>query len=950
MKIVRHTVLSRALACAAILLVGAPASGLWASAISAQPEAGAPAEPPSRPAFANREVAVYDFEEPDNPFEVPADFFRAQSDPVRGIDRPGYPVFNRPAFDTAHARSGERSVRLPIVRGSVCLRLRPGGLPVFADADYAVTVHARSEGIEHARFRLVLRLLDDAGEAIDGAEWLGEPVLPGDAWEPVTVSMAGGRYENASFLQIDAEVVQPVEFGTPSLGEHQVWSEDYSGAVWIDDMVVTQLPRIVLRPMARSGVVVEPEAPELSLLVRDLTGERLMVTMVTRDHTGRVVDRQSRPVRSSSVPTVWTPVLPRLGWYRVEAVLESAGVVVTNASCDLVYTTGPGARRDAEGAYDEPDLDRFAYAADGWDPAILSVLPELGAKTRTHGLTLGLWSESLQPEQLEAINEQLSALLRSIDHSWEQPAISLPELPTQLRQVRTADAYDIIPTLMLDLDIWAPYIEPSLERLGEIVRRWRFGALGTVPPQLTDLAASMRHIQDEFAVLVPAPRLGVAWLPSLSFGPLEGVPDLKQVSAYFEPGTGSGVVRDTVDRWVESARSDDAGLTLAFGSATPGRFAASGGAAELVRRIIEAEAAIRTAPSLPSVSYELVEPWAISDREGITMPHPSIAVWRATIDRLSGRRVAADLGFVPGTRVYLLTPHDPESDRGGALVAWNESATPENAVVEINLGDRPVTLVDIWGNRSATVDPMSEAIGQGREIQFHRIELGREPVFVEGIDVDLALFTSSVRLDEPVIQATPGPHTRSITLTNPWQVAIDGNAIILEPAERLLNGRATGWDITPRVRRFNAGPGETIEIPIEISFSAVEASGRKPFVVDLALTSGPMLERVRASSTLDIRLDGIELDARVVIADSGSDAAIELIVTNTTGDTVDLNVHSAARGYPRQSASIVGLQNGASVVRRFMYPGAVSRLTGESIFVGVEDPMRRGRLNRVVPF
>ncbi|MFI4896553.1 MAG: hypothetical protein ACIARR_01875, partial [Phycisphaerales bacterium JB059] len=128
------------------------------------------------PLKTDRVVALYNFEEPDNPFDLPGSFYRAQSDPTAGIERPGYPVFNQAAFDYDVRHTGEASVRLPIKRGSVALRLRPGALPVFLEADYRVSCYVRGEGLQHARFRIVVRYLDASGNAIEGSELYTDPI------------------------------------------------------------------------------------------------------------------------------------------------------------------------------------------------------------------------------------------------------------------------------------------------------------------------------------------------------------------------------------------------------------------------------------------------------------------------------------------------------------------------------------------------------------------------------------------------------------------------------------------------------------------------------------------------------------------------------------------------------------------------------------------------------
>ncbi|MEL7485072.1 MAG: hypothetical protein AAFN41_12070, partial [Planctomycetota bacterium] len=92
-----------------------------------------------------------------------------------------------------------------------------------------------------------------------------------------------------------------------------------------------------------------------------------------------------------------------------------------------------------------------------------------------------------------------------------------------------------------------------------------------------------------------------------------------------------------------------------------------------------------------------------------------------------------------------------------------------------------------------------------------------------------------------------------------------------------------------------------------------------------------------------------ELDARAVVDRAGVNVAIEAVVTNTSAETLDLVLHGATRGYPRQSASIAELAPGASTVRRLVYPDGMARLAGSSIFVGIEDPARRARLNKQIP-
>ena len=183
-------------------------------------------------------------------------------------------------------------------------------------------------------------------------------------------------------------------------------------------------------------------------------------------------------------------------------------------------------------------------------------------------------------------------------------------------------------------------------------------------------------------------------------------------------------------------------------------------------------------------------------------------------------------------------------------------------------------------------------------------------------------------------------------MTNPCPIAIDGSLVINEPSPRLPSGRPSGWEISPRVLRFTAGPGETVQVPVDLNFSALEQSGLKRLVIDAQMSAGPISERVRATSKFSLELEGVELDVRAIVQPGGADVAVEAVITSTSDVPMDLNLSASVRGYTRQNSSIAQLAPGTSVVRRFLYPNGAARLAGKQIFVGIEDPVRRGRLNK----
>ncbi len=629
-----------------------------------------------------------------------------------------------------------------------------------------------------------------------------------------------------------------------------------------------------------------------------------MRALVVRDHLGQVIDEQTRPVESSRIASVWIPELTGFGWFSAaEVELISSGEVISVVPVQFCWVPGMQEEASLDSAV-TISRSRFGIGVERYDPALLDKLDELTERLAANTLVLGGWTAETDEQSAKARAMRLGELTNIASESWSQLTIALPDVPLSIRKMLQTDTGEVL-RVLATTDAEEPerienLIEPLLDRLGQFVRRWRLGPLGDDTPFWdADLSQRIDRARGVLSMLVPGPIVDLPWSAELDFAPLVDTSGLGAVTVDLPAGLGMHAVTDVIERWAQTGLNGTVKLTIALGTGGSKLFGPAEACSELVKRMVLIEAASADMNLNPAPDVEIVKPWTWSeDLDPILHPLPEAAAWRATIDRLRGRRVSANLAFQPGTHVYLLTPVNTDTDRGGALVAWNETAPLDEAIVRIFLGEDDVTVVDIWGNHSGTISPTSISVGDGKDIDIHEIPISTEPIFIEGIDVNLALFTSSIRLDEPLIDSVPGPHKRTISLTNPWTVAIDGSMIVTEPGPRLLSGRPSGWDISPRVVRFSAGPGETIEIPIDIEFSTVEQTGQKQLVVDVLLSSGPVIERIRAASKFELALSGVELDIRSLVSPNGLDIAVEAVVTNSTLDPIDLDLGASARGFP----------------------------------------------------
>ena len=114
---------------------------------------------------------------------------------------------------------------------------------------------------------------------------------------------------------------------------------------------------------------------------------------------------------------------------------------------------------------------------------------------------------------------------------------------------------------------------------------------------------------------------------------------------------------------------------------------------------------------------------------------------RNQAQRLAGRRVVDRFPVAEGVTAYILAPNSSTSATG-AIVAWNDAADPEHAVIDAYLGPNAITLLDAFGNSSS---PSSSSISSTPGSV--RISIGTEPVFIEGVDTELARLSSPIGLD-----------------------------------------------------------------------------------------------------------------------------------------------------------------------------------------------------------
>lgn len=909
---------------------------LWAAVpVAAQDETT------RRPLQAGRVVRVFDFEEREtNPLPVPRSWVRAQDDPAAGRMRPGFPIFNRAFLDYSVAFRGEGSLAVPTKGGSTAVRLEAGAVNVFPEADYLVAARVRTRGVKRARAALYAEILDSQERPIvSGRSDLVRS--DGDEWKTVMVTMRGGT-PGAAYLRIEALLLQPREFTPPVLGRHHVWEEDLGAVAWFDDVTVIQLPRMVFGTRSTANIVVAPETPELLVEVRDLAGQALRAQVLVQDIDGREADADEYDLAPGTSVHRFRPDVSAFGWYRATLTLYTGDLRVGTRYVDFLYMPpfepGHATMRDRA---------RLGLTASNIPDEMWGVLPDVVRASGVGSASLPIWTESTRASDLPGLLSRIHPVVDRLESMWVTPSFVLARAPEELRGEAIVDPDDPLGVLELPGKAWAPYLVPFLDRFGQSVKRWQIGPDGSARAG-TRPSSSAAAAGAEIAQLVPGPTIALGLRVDQEIDP-----------AIFAPGSPVGAVS-----WFVPASVPDAGipllartwedltasgvrpgLWLVLGTLDVERFGARSTVIDCARKAILAWVEFN---GEGQTVLALHEPWTwTGGSEAQFMPGPTLGLWRTLHDHLNARRFAGWIDLGPGVKCLALAP-EPGSERAGALVLWRDA--PGRGHVRAFLGPGEVEAVDVFSNRARVERTGATSTGPGE----HVIPVSESPVFLEGVDINMIRFVSSLRLEPGFVESDADRHAMGIRLENPWGVRIEGRLMVTEPGGLggVTGERNRTWRISPRTIPFSIAPGASATLPFWMSFSAGEEAGTHRFAVEMDLVADRDYKGLSVSTTFEIGIRELELDLSYRLGE-GDTLLVEARLTNRGSLPGSYRLLAFAPGHPRQDASVMDLEPGSTVVRRFVLSPAAGRggagaLTGESIIVSAIDLDRGRRLNRSI--
>lgn len=820
----------------------------------------------------------------------------------------GFGAYSAVHFDAAEHVSGRESFYLGVDGGSAGAFLEVGAVPATPQTDYCISALVKTQDLHRASVRLLAYLVDSQGARIDSSiRETTLPPLPKGAsrpWQPILVRLVG-ESPAAAWIGLELQVLQPQE---DRQHPERIVYQDVRGGAWFDDVCIWQIPRLLVQTQSPVNILRGPDSPNLTVQTRHQQTRPLTATLRLFDDNLDLVASSSRVLNDRTAAVWhWQPPLARYGWYVAELTLGQARegadrLNVDRTLCPFLWL--PRVPDDVSG------LSQFQIDVTDTSPQSLEQVPALMQALQIRAVSVSCWRSDPDdpPSQQQA---RLDSLLERLGDRSVETELVLSPLPAALaRQSQLDPAF----FLLAPKETWAPYLTPLVMRHGQDIKRWRL-ASPAIPQQLPDRLRSIQQVMQE---LVPGPRL-VLPLPAY----LGATNLLGQTSFDFAVRLPAAVVPSNVPQYLEEWQGQEKRLNLSLDLPSPHALSPHRRVEDLVLRMLYAA---QCQPARISVDA----PWSVLGigSQSQLVPDPLAGVFAMTAQRLAGRRFLGWLPLRPGLRGMIF-----DGERGGVLAAWNEAAATQDATLRLYLGESPAA-VDVWGNRCEL-----PATPEG-----HELTLGSTPVFIEGIDVPLALFRASFRVEPQLVLSMQSPQDKELILHNPWNRTISGKLVILRPQE---------WGYQPNYHEFSIPAGQTARLPVRMSFPTSEIAGDKQLVVKMQFTADRTYN-LMANAPLVVGLPDLDFQAHLVLepqqsGDGPADVLVTEMVTNRSDRALSLYAYASLPQQALQEKSIQQLLPGQSVVRTFRFEGAAEIARQHPVRVGVRETSGPNGINRLLP-
>ena len=862
----------------------------------------------AQPAHLTRVLHRIDFEERKlgNNEAVPMNWVKVVGPPF-----PHY-VNGRLTNDRAHG--GEFSFRFDLNGGSLNYRYEPKQIKITPGASYRLEAWISTTQLQHARARLTGYFTDLDDHPIKGSVRHTEPYASNSrriTWEQVRLDMNAAS-NDAAYLVIELELLQPDIFKETTLGERALFSQDIQGTAWFDDITISQIPHIRLSTGKPGNLFGKSDPVSVKMVIHDAFTDDLSVQMVVKDAIGKTVYQRSNvpetTVRQQSPRQVelLLPDLP-VGWYETSITTSSQGQFLGTQTLTFV-------KLSQDQSQIVPD-ERFGLIATDMPFETWNQLPAIMANLGAGRIKLGVWTKMADAERLDP--GAFDFVLTKLRSMGIRPTACLLDLPPtlikKLKDKQTTSDAGLQKTSTTWLQIlkakdedWHPALQDLIVRHAAHLDRWQLGpdgsdAFATMP----EMRLVYNKVYRQFDELLRNPDLAMPWP---AWYDLE-----KNLPPSVALSLPSSVLPQQLPLYIQDLKGQQGHqLSLSLQPLDRNQYSREVQIRDLAQRVVYALAAGVDRIDLPC-PFGPVGNTDNPEEPASQQPLDLFPVVRTLLDSLNQAKYVGKIPIAEGIEAFLF-----DRSGQGILVLWDTGRVGQVRELSLNLGDVP-RMFDLYGNDIPIIRPVSDA-----NAGTVHLLVGPTPVFVTNIDGYLAQLRATIGLDKPLIESTTKAHNRKLHLKNPYPMRITGTYKLKAPK---------GWTITPSIEDFNLNPGEEVNREITIEFPMSSPAGLREIEMEVVIQSD---HQSKFTMPLAVKLGLSEVGMQTMAFRQGKDVIVQQIIQNYSEKPIDYTAFAIFPEQTRQERLVINLGPGKSVIKRYRFTKAIAQ-KGAVIRTGLKE-------------
>jgi len=760
--------------------------------------------------------------------------------------------------------------------------------------NYVAQARFRTSKLKYGRAQIRVDFCDENLRILESAttKWF----KGNNSWTPIVIGPVSIQNPQVKRAKITLHVEQ---------GSHV----DIGGKVCLDDVWLGRLPRMTVYTNSPfnvyddlEGVVVTCDLsgilemkPDILFELRDASNQKLddqsiqlqgrLITEQLSKSSEFIQDGVKRPSGYAG-STQWVPKINHYGFYRVRVLMQTSQGIPQEHVISIAVV---------------PPIEKHGRGEFGWSlagddtPLSFQQLEELLPRVGISWLKLPVWygqNELERGDELVNFTDKLASKDIEVVGVVDRAPDGLFEDKQIAGDITIADLLS-----GEDVSTWLPSLDAVLTRLSLRVRWWQLGTDDdTSYSEFPHLEKEITELRDQLFRFGQDVNLGIGWpwtkssessLPaSWDFQQLSATPALtgSEIATYLDLPPRSGVAR-----WSPVVPLDRDVYNLETRTR------------DLVQQMLDAK--IHGADGI-----FVAKPF--DDKRGLMSdtgtPGDLLLPWRTSAALLSGAKYLGTIRLPNGSENRLFET----AQREVLMVIWNQQPQQET----MYLGEN-VRVIDAWGRAKTPKN------------QEHRqvIEVDLLPIFVVGLNAEVAKLRMSTKLDKTNIPSVSGSnHDNLIHISNPFEQGVGGSVHIVGPK---------GLKILPGKVDFKLSAGENTKRPFQISLDFDANSGIAPLRADFEIAAD---KKYQFSLYRDIHIgdDEIELHLHTHLEEDGS-LAVEQRMINHGEKPIDFKCLLYTAGRRRQRMQVFRLSNKYDV-KTYVYQNA-SELIGKELWLRAEE-------------